>query len=436
MDFSVLIAIISGSLLAIVGISFFLAYTGVGQFIGHILTVFGHVLQVTFGTLFAMVASAPSYVKIIFFLIIFSSFGAFSYGATIGVTKACVDGDVYDMDYTAGLGALMVENLGTTVLKLEADQSVEVSGDSVDSGNSFASQYGNETYVLIPDRLGNYESTTKQDWKIKSAGFGDDGFWFWQEKNSLKYMLCRQYEDVPNGLDKLTGACVAWPVADIRIDENEGGGCSELDQYSPIVNGRPKYYFDRIRGDTKGVTLGYDGTVLKVDIDTLPSDQYFEEACTGPVKNNSLIGVGKTQVRDVSFSREIAFSLFRSGSLFGYGGVENYTYSIDNLREVKLAVYKDQNGEKKLAADSQSLSSYYNTLSEKYYNPYSTYVKDNGDKWINSKDKWITYTCNQNDKTDRNETLLIFGFPLFTSAFMISLIVVGILVSILIYLRR
>lgn len=434
MDFSVLVAIISGSLLAIVGISLFLAYTGIGQFIGHVLTVFGHFLQATFGTLFTMVASAPSYIKVIFFILIFTSLGAFTYGATIGVTKTCVDGEVYSMDYFSGIGSLMVGSLGTTVLKLDDDQSVEVSGDSVEGGG-FINQYENKTYLLIPEFLGSQAASKKFEWRIRSGGVGDDGLWFWQEKNSLKYMICRQYERIPNAIDKLTGACVAWPVPAI-LESDNGGGCSELDQYSTEnVDGRPKYYFDATRADTKGVTLSYDGITAKFDIEGLPDDYQFDDACQNAVVGSTVLGPGKSQVKDISFSRT-SLGFFRQGALFGYGQV-NFTYSIDNLYQIELASYNDPStGEKKLlAADPASLSSYYNVLQQQYSIPLDQYVKDNGEPYVNGENDYITYSC-EGDLSDRNETLNVFGFPLFEPGFMIGLIVIGILITLFVYLKR
>jgi hypothetical protein len=106
----------SGIVLAVLGASFLLKYTGVGEFFSNLISIVQSALSVTFSVLQSTVMSAPGFFKIIFFILLFWISGTFVYSGTIGLTHACgeVDGRLYSGSFTAGLGYMFLPN-GATV---------------------------------------------------------------------------------------------------------------------------------------------------------------------------------------------------------------------------------------------------------------------------------------------------------------------------------
>lgn len=81
--------IISGILVATMAISLLLKWTGMGQTLQSMLQLFGSFFNSVFQLLHSILISAPGFMKIIFFLVLFSVFGTFVLTYTVGMTHAC-----------------------------------------------------------------------------------------------------------------------------------------------------------------------------------------------------------------------------------------------------------------------------------------------------------------------------------------------------------
>ena len=207
----------SGGILAAIGVSFLLKYTGLWDYIKTGLSFVQSFFISVFSLLQSFATSAPKFIRIVFFILVFWLFGSFIYNSTLGLTYACgeLDGKLYKGSFSAGMGYFFVppspklESLGGDnnfdhvdlnfidktgqfgffSLSLFTSYNNDVSGFIVDD---LFESIDDDKYILFPTdyefvRLGSF---------VRSP-FGTVGNVFGQD-NKIKYYIC---------YDKSTGYC-------------------------------------------------------------------------------------------------------------------------------------------------------------------------------------------------------------------------------------
>jgi hypothetical protein len=381
---------ISGILVTMIAFSLLAKLTGVGQTINNILSFFGSFFTSIFHTLNTIVQAAPPFIKIIFFVILFGIFGTVIYSFTMGLTHACVEGDLYSMDYMTAVGSIFVPKVVEREFESFYDLPKSYQDGIVLTGSEGQPKiivphlYAPHVYsALNPDAL----ETGVSDYKWFIDG-GDLSFW-----------ICKTEEDICYLNDKTDIASLWSSESNYRfLDSN----CA-------------------IRDDS-GVLLA-DGSVI-YEIHIMYDEKQYIDG-----RNDGLVYV----VDRISNAISLSKCQLDSGSLFELGSqivdlskpdTKNNTYGVGTVyNAMAVSIQKTQRGSEETFLNEPVLAASasaeddpnVNYIKSKAVN-FNSYVKKYGVVSNETESSQLmSYVCE--DKITNDESFRFFGIPIFDMKF-------------------
>lgn len=424
MDFWSIIAIIGGIAVAIIAVSLLLKYTGIGEFIGHILHLLGTFFQGAFSLLHSTIQAAPGPIRIIFFIVLFISVGGFVYESTIGLTHPCVSTPngpkSYTVDVLTGMASIVIpKDLGKALYEpILIDRKVDV--------GPFKSDEAGNPYIVIPDKVApNVDAITRGE---NIGGIGISSYTAWGKFVGLEYCLCVTSDNVCylsdcNALDPVKGAVQ-------RCDLRDDSG-------NYVVKGSIAYWI-KIAYDPKIQTkfngLDYQWTSPLDYLDRLPiigKSDFMLDKCDASggtrypwLRNTSSLVIDATKI----IQKGNLFYLQPSLEGFGKGIVFN---ALDVLLLQKQTEESAFYG--KYTAYGVVISPSdpdYGKL-QAAANNFDNFIKANGN--LTEQGGIFTFSCNEESQY---ATLLFIGLPILSKNFMFVMVLVIIIFAVSGYIKK
>jgi hypothetical protein len=404
MDVWAIIGILGGITLAIIGVSILLKYTGIGEFLGHVLHLISTFFQSVFSGLQSLIHAAPTPLKVVFFVLLFLGLGGVLYDSTIGLMHTCSNGQAYVMN---DIFSAMVLNFMPGELKGRYEAFTNLPEDQ-GMGAIFTDSSG-APYITVPDKFAPGTATKL----IGASGTGAIGKTTALYNFGLKYQICK----TSNGACYLADEHWSSPRCEIKDNAGiiviEGTWIYEItisyDQ-SKTTKNQGLEYFIKPTNPTWLSFITFAKTTIPISLDT----------CTG--SDSDFPWLDTTGVNTFLDSKYgVAGKMFNSRQI----RIEKLIRNVSGISGPRIDISIVANHED---PEYSALLTQANTRDSFLKNTDVATPINYTDADI------IQFVCK--DKNTISETLLIAGIPFFDPTIMILFIVIIVFLSIISYIRK
>jgi len=399
MDIWGIIAILGGITIGLVAISVLLKYSGVGEFLGHMLSLFSTFVSTVWSGLGHLISAAPKPIRIVLFVLLFLFLGGIIYNSTIGVTHACLEGEVYEMDILSGMSLMLIPD----AIEAQYTEFVGLPADA--AGGVISTDSQGNPFIIVPNLYAR-GTDAKLTGTSGTGGIGQKEIFY---DFSLEFEICK----TSDGACYLSDVTLNNPWC--RIEDTGGDIVADGNLiYKVWVTYDPSKSEEETQGleflvKSVGVnfwsfiTLGYYSPPF--DLAECGTDSTYPWLATAGIESVALGSPYGTA--ELMYNAKKVAIVKRTANATG----------LKKVREEIVASHSDPE---------------YASLAEKAKTK-SNFIKTGREPVSYKGDEFVRFTCEDDETQD--ETLLIAGLPVLNKEFVLIVVFLIILLSIISYIR-